>query len=138
MAARPEQMASCRYVPVSYTHLDVYKRQVKAHAVDALRAEITEPGAGFALFRKIGLTEHKQMTLIWDHIGQIRIPAGAGNARVAKLDDHIDAAEPVSYTHLPSIAPLDVMETTGITLPFPSAAATSQSAEPAPSNVRRI
>ena len=38
----------------------------------------------------------------------------------------------------PSIAPLDVMETTGITLPFPSAAATSQSAEPAPSNVRRI
>ena len=33
------------------------------------------------------------MTLILDHIGQIRIPAGAGNARVAKLDDHIDAAE---------------------------------------------
>ena len=75
---------------------------VKAHAVDPLRAEIPQPRAGFAFIGQIGLAEHEQMALVFDHIGQIRVSAGAGNPRVAKLHDHIDAAELIGQCALGS------------------------------------
>ena len=93
-------------IPVSYTHLDVYKRQ-------GFNCFAHQPAQRHPLLRRVDFGQPDRVVL--------------PDAAVAKR--HLDV-----YKR----QPLDVMETTGITLPFPSAAATSQSAEPAPSNVRRI
>ena len=66
---------------------------VKAHAVNALCAEIRKPRTGLVFLRQIRLAQHEQAAFALDERIQIRISAGSGDSRIAKLDDDIHPTE---------------------------------------------
>ena len=96
-----DEAIQCGADAVSYTHLDVYKRQVYEAAPDAL-AHMTLEG---------GRADKYRLSL-----GGIYVPRDTSTDRPAKspaaleafLQNHpeVDALEPVSYTHLRHAVPV--------------------------------